>query len=36
MIEELELVFTIRDKDAREKLCVTYTSKYIGAMIKLL
>ncbi len=36
MIEELQLVFTVRDKNARRKLGITYTPKYIGAMVKLL
>ncbi len=36
MIRELQLVFTVRDEDAREKLGVAHTPKYIGAMVKLL
>ncbi len=36
MIEELQLVFTVRDKDGGVELGVAYTPKYIRAIIKLL
>ena len=36
MIEELQLVFMIRDKDTGKKLDMAHTPKYIRAMIKLL
>ena len=35
MIGELQLVFTVRDKDAGEELDVIHTPKYTGAMVKL-
>ena len=36
MIGELQLVFTVKDKNAREELGIAHTLKYIGAMVKLL
>ncbi len=36
MIRELQLVFTVRDKDTERELGVPYTPKYTGAMVKLL
>ena len=36
MIGELQLVFTVRDKDVREELGVAHTLKYTGTMVKLL
>lgn len=36
MIEELQLVFIIRDKDVGKELGFINTSKYIGTMVKLL
>ncbi len=36
MIRELQLVFTVRDKDAGGELGVAHTLKYTGAMVKLL
>ncbi len=36
MIGEMQLVFTVRDKDAGGELDITHTSKYTGNMVKLL
>ncbi len=36
MIEELQLVFMIKDKDERKKLGFAYTFKYTKVMVKLL
>lgn len=36
MIGELQLVFIVRDTDVGEELGITHTSKYNGAMVKLL
>ena len=36
MIGELQLVFTIRDKDERKELGLAYTPKYIEVIMKLL
>ena len=36
MIGKLQLIFIVRDKNARRKLGVAHITKYIGAMVKLL
>ena len=36
MIGELQLVFTVRDKDARGELDITHIPKYTRVMVKLL
>ena len=36
MIEKLQLVFIIKNKDIGKKLSFTYTSKYTVATVKLL